>query len=486
MNEKKPKTKQKRRNQIVPREEMMRSFLLALLLAIAFSSHAAKNDSPSTFTGVLGKEDGYRGIWYFNQPQKDEYVYKYSGGLGTYCADHIPLACYAKEVNKTFFVYGGGGKDGRSLHAMVSYFDHNTGLAPRPTDLLDKQTNDAHDNPVIALDSKGYVWVFAAAHGAARPAYIFRSREPYSIASFDLIQKTSFSYPQPWYLEGRGFLFLHTRYDPAHSLYWSTSADGMQWSEPHKLAGIEQGHYQVSWPWKDKVGTAFNYHPKVGGLNARTNLYYVETADFGRTWRNIKGEPVDVPLRSIANNALVRDYAAEKLLVYICDIQYDSEGRPIILYVTSHGYQAGPQNGPRIWTTAHWTGEKWEIAGSIQSDSNYDMGSLYVQPDGAWQIIAPTEPGPQPFNPGGEAAVWGSRDNGKSWAKEKQLTHDSEFNHTYVRRPVNAHPDFYAFWADGHARRPSESRLYFADKSGNVYRLPTQMTKDFERPELMK
>jgi len=455
-------------------------------LVIVSVSHAAKSDAPSTFTGVLGKADGYRGIWYYNQPQKDEYVYKYSGGLGTYCADHIPLAIYAKEVNKTFFVYGGGGKDGRSLHAMVSCYDHTTGLVPRPTDLLDKKTEDAHDNPVLSLDSKGYVWVFAAAHGTARPAYILRSRAPYSVDEFDLIQKTNFSYPQPWYFEGRGFLFLHTRYDPGHSLYWATSPDGLTWSAPRKLAGVEQGHYQVSWPWKDKVGTAFNYHPKVGGLNARTNLYYLETGDFGATWRNIQGEPVEVPLRTITNNALVHDYAAEKLLVYICDINYDADGRPVILYVTSRGFEAGPRNGPRIWTTARWTGAKWEIAGSIESDSNYDMGSLYVEPDGAWRIIAPTETGPQAFNPGGEVAVWVSRDSGKTWTKEKQLTRSSEFNHTYVRRPLNAHPDFYAFWADGHARRPSESRLYFADKSGAVWRLPTRMIKDFERPEIVE
>ena len=49
------------------------------------------------------KMDGYRGIWYMNQPSNDEYVYKYSGGLGTYCAKHKPFAIYRAEVNKTFF-----------------------------------------------------------------------------------------------------------------------------------------------------------------------------------------------------------------------------------------------------------------------------------------------------------------------------------------------------------------------------------------------
>ena len=56
-----------------------------------------EEDSPL----LLTRDDGYRGIWYFNQPQKDEYAYKYSGGLGTFCCSHQPFAVYASEVRKT-------------------------------------------------------------------------------------------------------------------------------------------------------------------------------------------------------------------------------------------------------------------------------------------------------------------------------------------------------------------------------------------------
>jgi hypothetical protein len=35
------------------------------------------------------QDDGYRGIWYFNQPSHDEYVYKYSGGFATYPQQHL-------------------------------------------------------------------------------------------------------------------------------------------------------------------------------------------------------------------------------------------------------------------------------------------------------------------------------------------------------------------------------------------------------------
>jgi hypothetical protein len=119
------------------------------------------------------------------------------------------------------------------------------------------------------------------------------------------------------------------------------------------------------------------------------------------------------------------------------------------------------------------------------SDHNYDHGSLYIEPDGTWRIIAPTEPGPQPWTTGGEMVLWTSRDQGATWTKVKQLTRDSRFNHTYARRPVNAHPDFYAFWADGDPLAPSESRLYFTNRNGDhVWRLPPEMDGENAKPEV--
>ena len=79
------------------------------------------------------------------------------------------------------------------------------------------------------------------------------------------------------------------------------------------------------------------------------------------------------------------------------------------------------------------------------------------------------------YNPGGEIAMWISRDEGRRWQSPAADPH-SPRNHTYVRRPVNAHPDFYALWADGHGRQPSESRLYFCDRRGQVRLLPPAMT----------
>jgi len=443
------------------------------------------------------KDTGYRGIWYMNQPSGDEYKYKYSGGLGTYCAKHKPFAVYCPKVNKTFFCYGGTTKDSnRKLIHMVSYFDHKTRTVPRPTVLLDKKTGDAHDNPVISVDDKGFVWIFSTSHGTSRPSYIHRSVRPYDIERFELIKPTraagdkrkpitNFSYMQAWHLGGKGFLCFFTKYNwpAARTICYMTSADGISWSKWRRLATVEKGHYQISASGRKRAGSAFNYHPKDKGLNWRTNLYYVETADGGKTWRSAAGEAISLPLTKPDNAALVCDYRSKGHNVYLKDISYDADDRPIILYLTSGGYQAGPGNNPRTWTIARWGGKRWDIRPITTSDNNYDMGSLYIEPGGALRIIAPTQTGPQPFNPGGEVAMWSSRNSGDTWKLTRQLTAGSRRNHTYVRRPVNAHEDFYALWADGHGRKPSESDLYFCDKKGVVYRLPRKMQHDFAKPQ---
>ena len=441
---------------------------------------------PTTFNT---KADGYLGIWYYNQPSNDEYVYKYSGGYGTYCAKHQPFAVYCPQVDKTFFCYGGRYPEKNQLLHLASYYDHKTGMVPRPTVIVDKETTDAHDNPVISVDAQGYIWIFSSSHGTGRPSYIHRSRKPYDIDVFDWALTTNFSYPQPWYIPGKGFFFPHTVYNKigkGRTLCWSSSPDGVQWAPSEPIAMIEMGHYQISAAHQGKVCSTFNMHPAPHGLNWRTNLYYVESPDFGKTWQTAQGEPLDLPLREVHNPALVYDYQAEGLKVYMKDVVFDPQGMPVILYITSKGYECGPENDPRTWCTARWTGDAWDIRPAMISDNNYDMGSLYIEEDGVWRIIAPTQVGPQRYNPGGEMAMWVSRNQGKSWTIIKQLTSDSERNHTYARRPVNAHPDFYALWADGNARELSESTLYFTNRAGtHVWRLPQKMTQDVEAPAVL-
>src|SRR6478609_3869148 len=93
----------------------------------------------------LKESSGYQGIWYENTPTKDEYRYKYSGGT-------------SDPTNQK-----------PQLVHMVAYYDHMTGSFPRPRILLNKKTEDAHDNATLSIDDAGYLFIFCNAHGTPRP-----------------------------------------------------------------------------------------------------------------------------------------------------------------------------------------------------------------------------------------------------------------------------------------------------------------------------
>ena len=470
--------------------------LTELMVLSLLAIHAVPVNGQDSIPTLNQKADGYRGIWYMNQPSNDQYVYKYSGGMGTYCAKHKPFAVYCEAVNKTFFCYGGAPEDdSRKLLHMVSFFDHETGTVPRPTVLLDKQTSDAHDNPVISVDAKGFLWIFSTSHGRSRPSFIHRSKRPYDIEAFERIDATredgdtrvpikNFSYMQIWNSADQGFHAFFTRYNypAARTLCFMNSADGIRWSKWQRLAAIDAGHYQISGIGRDRVASMFNYHPKGKGLNWRTNLYYVESRDNGKSWTTVGGRALELPLTRVKNDALIRDYESDGLNVYLKDLRFDDDDHPVLLYITSGGYESGPKNDPRTWRLARWNGSRWLFSSITTSNNNYDMGELWLLADDDWRVIGPTADGPQPYNPGGEIVMWQSRDQGATWSEMRQMTQDSPMNHGYVRRVLNARPDFIAVWADGHGRKPSESRLYFCNANGDVFQLPESMTGDTSAP----
>lgn len=429
--------------------------------------------------------NGYKGIW-FELGQRSAHGDKYSGGLGTYTSSHTPMAVYAPAAKKTFFTYGGTTtKEARHLLIMVSYFDHATGLVPRPVIVHDKAgVNDPHDNASLQIGPDGRVWIYISGRAKSRPGFKYRSTEPYSIDSFERLSEEEMTYPQPWFVEGKGWLHLFTKYTRGRELYWETSADGVTWSGDRKLAGIG-GHYQVSGRHGRVIATFFNRHPG-GNVDRRTDLYYAQTADFGSTWTSIDGTVLSLPLNQPDNPARVVDYATPKLNMYACDLNFDRHGRPLLLHVTSQGHQPGPANDPRALRLTHWDGKAWNTKTISGTDHNYDMGSVWTG-GSSWKVIAPASPGPQPWGGGGEMGLWTSTDEGATWSAPRAVTRNSSRNHNYARRPQAAQDPFFAFWADGNPDEFSESHLYFCDSTGSrVWRLPYDMEGAAAAPVLVK
>ena len=464
--------------------------LIALSLLLCTFVYANPGTQDPSNLAVYPKADGFRGIW-FDLGQKSEYGSKYSGGLGTYTANHVPMAHYVAAVNRTYFTWGGTtAANEKKLLIMVSYYDHTTGLVARPVIVMDKSpVNDPHDDGSMSIDEKGYLWIFVSGRNTKRLGRIYRSKAPYGINDWINLGDSEFTYPQPWYFKGKGFFHTYTRYTPGRELYFKTSPDGTTWSPEKKLAGL-QGHYQTSHQVGDRILTAFNRHPN-RNVDLRTDLYYMETADMGKTWTTPDGKPLAIPITETNSPARIRNYssntnAAENALVYIHDVTNDAEGRPVILYLTSKHHQPGPQGDPRTWNIACWNGTKWLFHPVTTSTHNYDTGTIHIEDDGTWKVIGPTGTGPQKWGAGGEIELWTSKDQGTTWAKQRAVTSDSPRNHSYARRPRNAHSDFYTYWADGDADKLSESHLYFTNKAGDkAWSLPYDMTGDFAAPILV-
>ena len=466
--------------------------LLVILLSFLVGSVALSAQEPGALNNT--KVDGFRPIW-FDLGQKSEYGSKYSGAFGTYTMKHRPLAIYSPEVDRTYFVFGGTtAKDEKHLLCMIGCFDHKTGLVKKPTVVYDKgPVNDPHDNPALLIDPEGYLWVYVAGRGNKREGFRFRSVKPYDISAFEEMGHSIMAYPQPFYIEGRGHFLFETRYDGFRRLFYQTSPDGIHWSDYQLLASImdpalgetQSGHYQISGRCGDKLVTAFNRHPD-GVCDSRTNIYVIQTTDFGDHWTLVDGTLIDLPVTDRNSPCKILDLEHNGQNCYIKDVNFDKKGNPIILYLTSHGFEPGPKQGPREWHVAHWTGKKWDFRFITCSTNNYDSGSLWVEGK-IWTVIAPTGPGPQKWGQGGEVESWVSRNKGKSWKRAIRYTAHSQMNHCYVRRPEQCKDPFWCFWADGIADVFSISHLFFADSEGNVYRLPYEIAANEEwvKPEPM-
>jgi hypothetical protein len=199
------------------------------------------HDSPNLLS--YPQAGGFRGIWFsLNAPL--EYGWRYSGGLGTYTANHVPMAHYVPAVNRTYLTWGGTtAANERRLLILVSYFDHNTGLVARPVVVMNKWAdqggvNDPHDNASMSIDEEGYIWIFVSGRGSTRLGRVYRSKVPYGIQDWERLQEWEFTYPQPWWFEGKGFLFTYTRYSggnpTARELFWRTSRNGTSHGAPRK------------------------------------------------------------------------------------------------------------------------------------------------------------------------------------------------------------------------------------------------------------
>lgn len=392
---------------------------------------------------------------------------------------HAPRAAFDARTNRTYFTYRSGGRDDDTRCAIwVGWYDHNEGRVHRSVRVLERPPVSADDGPAMVLDEAGYIWIFV---GSDRPgaAVVLKSEQPNNASSFSVTARLSFSDPQPWYQGQRGFLLLcyvnkEDRCLPA----MTTSRDGIQWAEPVVLADLGGRHCFVAGRHKDKIGLVFNRSLDKDHPDLYTDLYYLESRDWGQSWHSADGRKIELPIEQVDHFSRMRDYCSMKRITSIKDVNFDRMGNPTVLYMSTFAPEVRGRRLRKTWYTARWF-RQWYTTGLIMSDHIGDSGCLLIDERMNWTLLATTDPGLCEGMAGGDVVMWLSRDQGRSWYRGT-LT---EKRHCWgIRRAWPASAEMTAMWLGADIDDFQGATIYYSDDSGSVRKLPGGMDGDWGVP----
>lgn len=266
----------------------------------------------------------------------DKDVPKYSGAFGTYTYKHRPVSVTGN--GDTYTTYS----DNSSGDLQIFIYKNNEEPVLVHTEINQK---DAHQNSAISIDKDGYIWLHVAARGYKRTASVYKSIEPYSLEFEEAYMDSYESYPQI-HETIMGHSVFYTRYD-------RVSDNGVNWgverSLNFKVLGVKTrlvngGHYQISTYANSVLYSVYDYHPD-SNVDKRTNISIIKSEDYGTTWTNLAGKPLELPLVTDDKDALVYDAEALGKYVYLKDVIVDKEGKLRISFVESDS--GDPTTGTR-------------------------------------------------------------------------------------------------------------------------------------------
>jgi len=415
-------------------------------------------------------ETDFRGVWYGcgteNALPSRKYVY--AGGKATYCAWHRPMAVYAPQVEKIFFVFG----DAENRPA-ISFYDLHAGSFARPLALGANPDGNAHRNPTLLIDQAGFVYVFYGYHGGRQPIRVLRSAAPYDIGQWTSLPdftEGEGSYAEPWEVRPGEFLVPHRI--PSGWAFKKSADAGKTWGPTVRLAEFDTYEFcstVYGMTMAERGGFPRNVHfawSKLGGGSAeakrtkplwarRFNVYYACSDDGGTTWRRSDGTPYALP---ITEDTAERIHDSGEHGVWLKDIQIDPQGRPCILFI-----DADTSTYESTWKFARHYQDGWAFSDIARSDHMYDGGALVLLADDDFRMYGPTT-SVQPGIDGGEIEEWCSADAGRTWQNTRHVTTGSAYSHNHVKTVFNheqGNGEFRVFWSYADGRFPPEGRDVF-------------------------
>jgi hypothetical protein len=357
----------------------------------------------------------------------------------------------------------------------VAAYNHTTkewtgpfkaGVSAMGKDPNRKKKIDNHGKPSMIIDDLGYIHIFFGGHGgmphhgenplgnhhygenkhvvSKRPLDITEWEELDTIPPFG-------TYNQVIKMDN-GDIYLFYRHGAHRSdwVYHISTDNGRSFGPAisflkHKRREDVQG--VDSWyPWVgrgqgDEIIVSFDYHlcwdgkaRKRGHTANREDLYYMTFDTKTKTWRNVKGEVLPMPLTREVADAKAKVVDSGEFWTFNGAAALDPNGRPHILM--NGGKDIGKiTGGPKSPIHYRWNGQRWDggnVVGPLGSRADLDVHSatelsLYIsyKDEKGNAVLARRD----------------SKDAGESFKKEKILFKHGRGGFAISALIENAHPD---------------------------------------------
>ncbi|XCF05430.1 BNR-4 repeat-containing protein [Tamlana crocina] len=413
-----------------------------------------------------------------------------------------PSGVYHKGI--TYIAYQGALED-----PYVASYNHTTkewkgpfkaGVSEMGKDPNRKKKIDNHGKPALLIDDAGYIHIAFGGHGGTpddgkNPLGNHHygknlhavSKNPLDISEWETLDNISLFGTYSQFIKmDNGDMYLFYRHGAHRSnwVYQKSTDNGKTFDEPvsflkHKRrTDIEA---EDSWyPWLSKgngddIIVAFDYHicrdkknaqdPR-GHIPERHNLYYMVFDTKTGVWKNVKNEPLAMPLtKEMADEkTLVKQIPNDWTFQAIADI--DSNGNPQV------GVMVGPDVGAKRSGTKRiqhfrWDGQEW-LQGNTD---NLPKGDADIEVKSTSEVSLYLES--QTPADVGEISRWDSFDGGKTF--KKNSVYLSRKNSGFIISALidNPHPDARIVVAQ--KEKGSDFRkMYLLGDSGPIQRLQTE------------
>lgn len=352
--------------------------------------------------------------WKFNQPD-------YFQNAMTDFATNYMQSSSEYYNGKTYIAYQGDDDD-----PYITSYDHATGLWATPVKIGTNPlvNGDGHGEPIILIDSSGYIHIMYGSH--IGPQKYAKSTNPEDISAWTAMTDPidgvfptwGATYPALFqFSDDKMYLFYRDYPDAANESWgYKTSVDGgVNWSAYTKVFDT---HYHYCFFTKG-IGDTIHAVAIGGGYQAdRQDLYYLIFD--GTNWKNISGTNKTLPIAYPEASILAYDSGVEWTPFVRTGV--DASNNPYIFFTEGHtadpvGGGAGTFKYRILKYSSGWldydigvNSDEWRdmaMAIDVRSSLNIDV---YVVTNGATPDVV-----------GGDIQKWSSTDGGVTWEHNRNI-----------------------------------------------------------------